>query len=571
MNSVGRWVLVFSVLGSLAFTQTRASGHKKYPIGGSAPNGARLKVAGDLDARLAKWRRTPMPFHGEKLSLRDRTMVEKLVLACQYLDAVFWRQSDPDGLTLYSQLQGSKVPRDQKILRLLKINGSRWDLLDGNQPFVGDDPMPPGRALYPAGVTHEQIDQYVKEHPEAKGAMYDEHTVIRKQGSDFEAIPYHVMYRSYLDGAAKALREAAALSSDKAFAVFLRKRADALLNDNYYDSDIAWLDLENPKFDIIFAPYETYLDGVLGVRTSYGAAVLIRNDAESKRLSLYEKYVADMQDALPLAAEEDKPSKKGQRLPMEVMDSPYRSGDLGHGYAAVADNLPNDARIHAEKGTKKIFFKNFMDARVNDVILPMAKLVMDPEQAKKVTGEAYLATTLAHEIAHGLGPAFARVNGKQVDIREAIGPRFSGLEEAKADIVGLMCLQWLIDQGHVSKDMAAGYYIAHVADLFRSMRFGAGEAHSTGETMEFNFLSEQGAIRHDASGRYSVDLGKMPAAVAALGKELLEIEATGDQARSDKWFAKYGTFPAELTKALESAKNVPVDLDPVFSFPTKVR
>jgi hypothetical protein len=565
MKGVVGWGLLAVGFVAIGLAQTRSVSHKKYPIGGSAPSGARLKVAGDLDARLAKWRRTPMPFHAEKLSAREREMVEKLVVACKYLDDIYWRQSDPDGQVLYSQLQGSANPRDQKILRLLKVNGSRWDLLDQNQPFVGDDPAPPGRTLYPAGLTREQIEKYVKDHPDAKGELYDERTVIRKQGEELQGLPYHMVFRSTLDQAARALREAAELSADKAFSEYLRKRADALLNDNYYDSDIAWLELQNPKFDLIFAPYETYLDSLLGVKTSYGAAVLIRNDAESKRLSLYEKYVPEMQVALPLPAE-DKPSKQGQRLPMEVVDSPFRSGDLGHGYQAVADNLPNDARIQAEKGTKKIFFKNFMDARVNSVILPMAKLVMDPEQAKQVNEEAYLATTLAHEISHGLGPAYARVNGKQVDIREAIGAKYSGLEEAKADVVGMLCLQWLMDQGHEPKENAASEYISYVADLFRSVRFGAGEAHSTGETMEFNYLNEQGALHRSDSGRYSVDLGKMPGAIASLAKELLEIEATGDRERAEKWFAKYSTVAPELTKALDSAKNVPVDIDPVFTF-----
>jgi hypothetical protein len=566
MNLALRWAVVFLCLVSLASAQKP----KKYPIGGSAPNGARLKVAGDLDASLAKWRRTPMPFNRANLSPRDVQMVDKLVLACQYLDDIYWRQSDPDGLTLLKQLEGSANPRDQKILRLLRINGSRWDLLDNNQPFVGDDPMPPGHALYPFGVTREQIEQYGKAHPETNGDLYNEHTVVRKQGSDFQAIPYHVVYRSFLEPAAKALREAAALSRDKAFADYLRKRADALLNDDYYPSDVAWLDLENPKFDLIFAPYETYLDGLLGVRTSYGAALLIRNEPESKRLSLYEKYVSEMQQALPLPAA-DKPSKQGQRLPMEVVDAPFRSGDLGHGYQAVADNLPNDARINADKGTKKIFFKNFMDARVNYIVAPTAKLVMDPQQATKVTGEGYLATTLMHEIAHGLGPAFAHVNGKQVDIREAIGSSFSGVEEAKADTVGMLCLQWLIDKGYVPQAKAPEYSISYVADLFRSMRFGAGEAHSTAETMEFNYLAEQGAIRREDSGRYAVDMAKIPSTIAALAKELLEIEASGDRVRAESWFARYEKVSPELTKALESAKNVPVDIDPVFTFPTKVQ
>ncbi len=210
-------------------------------------------------------------------------------------------------------------------------------------------------------------------------------------------------YKPWLTAAATNLKEAAALSPDKAFANFLRLRAEALLADDYYKSDLAWLDLENPKFDIIFAPYETYLDDVLGVKASYGAAVMIRNDPESAKLAMFMEHVPEIQEALPLPPE-DKPSMKGHSTPMEVMDTPFRAGDLRHGYQAVADNLPNDARIHQEKGTKKIFFKNFMDARVNYVVLPIGKLLMREDQANLASMNGYMAAVLMHEICHGLGP-----------------------------------------------------------------------------------------------------------------------------------------------------------------------
>jgi hypothetical protein len=258
----------------------------------------------------------------------------------------------------------------------------------------------------------------------------------------FATIPYHTAYRSFLEPAAKVLRDAADLSDDKAFAWFLRARADALLSDNYYLSDLAWVDLKDPKFDIIFAPYEVYNDDLLGVKATYGGAVLIRNEAESRKLAMYQQHIADLQEALPLAAE-DKPSKRGHLSPMEVMDAPFRAGDLNHGYQAVADNLPNDPRIHQEKGSKKIFFKNFMDARVTYIVLPIAKKLMRAVQANYATPEGYMGDTLLHEISHELGPTFARVGGKQVDIREAIGPQYSALEEAKADVVGLFAGKWL--------------------------------------------------------------------------------------------------------------------------------
>jgi hypothetical protein len=494
-------------------------------------------------------------------------MIEKLVEASRYLDDVFWRQSDPEGLRLY------RSASDPALKRLLMINGCRWDLLNENRPFVGGQPMPPGHALYPEGLTREQIEQYVMRHPEDKAQIYDPYTLVERRGDRLAGIPYHHAYQEFVEPMSRLLREAAGLSDDAAFARFLRLRADALLTDDYYASDIAWLELENPKFDVIFAPYETYLDDLLGVKTSYGAAVLIRNDEESRKLAVFQKYVPEIQDALPLAPE-DRPSKKGHATPMEVMDSPYRAGDLRHGYQAVADNLPNDPRIHQEQGSKKIFFKNFMDARVEYIILPLARRLMRPDQAGKASGEGYLVGTLLHEIAHGLGPAFARQGGKQVDIREAIGATYSALEEAKADAVGMFGVKWLADRGALPNERMEEYYVSYVADIFRTLRFGTGEAHARAELMECNYLLEHQALVAGAQGvdgRYAIDYGRIPGVLAALSKELLEIEATGDRARAEAWFARYGSMPPALARALENARDVPVDIDPIFSFADNLR
>jgi hypothetical protein len=442
------------------------------------------------------------------------------------------------------------------------INGSRYSLLDENKPFVDAPPMPPGRNLYPPDLTKAQIES----HPDRKKAIYDPFTVVRRNGAKLETTPYHVAYARYLQPASRLLREASALTSDAKFAKYLRLRADALLNDNYYESDLAWLDMAKPKIDLIFAPMETYLDDLLGVKTSYGAAVLVRNEAESAKLDLYEKYVPEIQDALPLAPE-DRPSKRGHLSPMEVMDAPFRTGDLLHGYQAVADNLPNDPRIHEKAGTKKIFFKNFMDARVNVIILPLARQVMDPKQAAQASAEGYLAAVVLHEICHGLGPVYARQNGKQIDIREAIGHIYSALEESKADVVGMYGLKWLVDHKALPASRLEEYYTSYVAGIFRTVRFGVAEAHGRGEMMEFNFLTEKGAIDRTSGGLYRVRFEKMPAAIADLAKELLQIEATGDAARAERWFARYDKMPAELHTALNAVKNVPVDIQPQYDWP----
>jgi hypothetical protein len=562
-------------VGLAAQAKKKVVVRKGGPIGfGRAADGpisSKMIVVSDLDARLAKYKPVRMPYDPNGLSVRERQMVVKLVEASQYLEDIYWRQSDPKALALYEQLEGSKSPRDENLRAFLFINGSRFDLLDGNKPFVGTESMPPGRGFYSSGLTREKIDDYVKAHPEQKDKIYSGYTVVRRNGDKLETVPYHVEYRQFVAPAAKLLKEAAALSDDKDFAEFLKMRANALLTDDYLKSDFKWLDLKNPKIDVVFAPYETYLDDLLGVKTSYGAAVMIRNDKESEQLALFQKYVPGIQDALPLAAE-DRPSKKGLETPMEVVDAPYRTGDFTHGYEAVADNLPNDPRVHEQKGSKKMFFKNFMDARVKYVILPVAKRLMREDQAPLVTGEGYLTGTIMHEISHGLGPAYARVNGKQVDIREAIGPTYSGLEEAKADVVGLYGLKWMVDHGYYSKERLDEVYASYVGGYFRTIRFGTAEAHGSAELMEFNYLSQQGAITRDlATGRYSVDFDRMASGINSLAKELLEIEATGDRDRAEKWMAKYNTVPPELQKSFAAMNDIPVDITPVFSWPVKVR
>jgi hypothetical protein len=531
---------------------------------------AMLKTAKpDVARRLAQFKQVRMPYDPAPLAANERQMIDQLVAASRALESMYWRQSDPVALALYKALASDTTPLGRDVRHYLWINGSRWDLVRDNEPFVGGDRMPPGHFLYPPDLTRAAVDAYVAAHATARAAIFNPFTVVRRSGADLASRPYHEEFAPFVKTATDALRKAAGLSPDPEFAKFLRLRADALLSDDYYASDVAWVELKNPKVDVIFAPYETYLDDLLGVKTSYGAAVLIRNEVESKNLDLYQRWVPDIQDALPLAAE-DRPSVRGHVTPMEVMDAPFRAGDLRHGYQAVADNLPNDPRIHKEKGTKKIFFKNFMDARVREVILPLALRMMDPAQARQASAEGYMASTVLHEICHGLGPAFARRGGRPADIREAMAGSFSGLEEAKADVVGMFALKWLIDRGVLKKERLEEYYTSYVAGIFRTVRFGTGEAHGRAEMMEFNYLSAQSAIV-TSGGRYKVDFAVMPAAIERLAKELLEQEATGDRGRAEAWFQRYGTMPAALKQALDAARDVPIDVDPVVAFDEAVQ
>jgi hypothetical protein len=545
--------------------------HSKNQSPSTEPRSAHLSIVPGLKQRLARFRQVKMPFRTAGLTPREQQMVLKLVDASRYLDDICWRQVDPEGLELYQSLEGSTNPRDIELRRYLWINGSRFDLAAENQPFVGSEPMSPGAGFYPRGLTRQQIEDYVKGHPEKRAEIYSPTTIVRWHGKDLEGIPYHIAYRALLEPAAKDLRAAADLSSDAAFAGYLRLRAQALLDDDYFKSDIAWLELKNPEIDLIFAPYESYSDNLLGVKTTYGAAVLIRDDAQSRRTEQFQKYVAQIQDALPVPAR-GRPSLRNLQTPMEVVNSPFRAGDLAHGYQAVADNLPNDPRVHEQKGTKKIFFANFMDARVNAIVIPLALYMMPERQAHEVTPEGYLLGTIMHEISHGLGPGFSHnESGDKIDIRQAIGPIFNGLEEAKADVVGMFALKWLVDHAVIPKQKLDECYASYVADIFRSVRFGIGEAHGQGEMMEFNYLLEHGAIERQPSGRYALHYEVMPTQMDSLARELLEMEANGDRTRAEAWFKKYDVIPPELQDSLRRAADVPIDIDPLFAFPREVK
>ena len=531
---------------------------------------------------MARWKPVAMPYVRTGLTARQQQMIAKLADACHLMDALYWHQSDLGGWAVYH------VTANPVMEQLFAINGSRWDLADRNSPILGEEPLVPGHELYPFGLTRAAIEQYAAAHPESKAALYNPWTVVRSAPLDLApalsqpvvsgtpqklfTVPYHEAYAQLLKPMAADLKAAAKLSDDPAFAHYLNLRAEALLTDDYYASDVAWLDLKNPKIDLIFAPYETYLDGVLGVKTSYGGAILIRNEAESRKLDMYRKQEAAMQQALPVPADSGaRPSMQGFATPMEVVDAPLRAGDLHYGYQAVADNLPNDPRIHAEKGSKKIFFKNFMDARVSNVILPIAGKMLTAEQIKDVSGEGYLTGVILHEISHGLGPSYAQIDGKQVAINEAIGPAYSGLEEAKADVTGIFLAKWLVDQKLLPTAELNGIYASYVAGIFRTLRFGTAEAHGRAELMEFNVLLEQKAIAQGADGRFAIDYAAMPTAIAALDERLLLFETKGDRVGVEAWFAKYDVMPQSLARALESAREVPIDITPEFALGSEAR
>lgn len=570
--------LLLGLLAAPCSAQRHVPSPKKFPVGGSAPSGSQLKISAGLGSRIARWRSVEMPFRTQGLTPREIKMINKLVDASREIESIYWRQSDPYALTLQAQLKASHAMRDQQILRYLFLNGGQYDLLDENRSFISNEPAPPGRGFYPVHSTRQTVEAFANSHPGSRSELYSPYTLVGAMGSELVGLPYHSAFRTQLMEAAKDLREAATLSEDAEFATFLRARAEALLSDDYDKSDLLWLNLKTPKVDVIFAPYLTYLDQLLGVKTSFGAAILIRNEEESRKLEVFQQYIPQLQQSLPLDAQ-DKPSKQGQPSPMEVADSPFRTGDFLHGYQSVAASPANRPGSSAEKGTKKIFFKNFMDARVQHVILPLAHKMMNPSQSSAPTANGYLTVVIMHEISHGLGPTTARVDGKQVSIRESLGPIYSATEEAKADVTGMYGLRWLIEQRVLTPEREQEFEASYLAGILRSVRFGAAEAHSRAQLMEFNYLFEKGAIVAHAGTLslgtarvvFAINYAAFPSAIESLTRELLEVEATGDRVRAERWFARYGSMSTALQTSLESTTDIPVDIFPSFSWRVSVQ
>jgi hypothetical protein len=564
---------------------------RQFPIGGSAPSGVRLKTPADLASRIARWPTVEMPFRSRGLTPRQIKMIGKLVEAARLIDSIYWRQSDPYALTLAAQLKGSRAPRDRQILRYLSINGGQYDLLDGNRSFINGQPAPAGRGFYPDGAnpgadsglnsdaTRQSIEAYAQAHPESRAELYSPYTLVRPMGADLVGLPYRSAFRAQLQEAAQELREAAALSDDAPFAGFLAARASALVSDDYQASDLLWLALNQPEIDLILAPCLPELDPLFGVKTSFGAAILIRDDVrnaeESRKLALFQPTIAQIQQSLPLDAF-DKPNRPPSTL--EVVDSPFRAGALLHGYQRLAVTLPSttlssDPQLRAARGSRKIFFKDVIDARFQHVILPLAHKLMDSSQSRLLTASGYLTTVVMQEIGRGLGPDTARVGGVHgLSIPESLGPIFPALDQAKADAAGMYAAAWLIEHNLLPTERQPELYACYLAGLLRALL--PNPAQAPAQLMEFNYLIEQGAIvpragtlsHGTAPVVFAIDFARMPAALGALNRQLLEIEASGDRPRAAQWFARYATPPPALQSALQSGRNLGVDIFPSFSW-----
>jgi len=524
--------------------------------------------ASPVAAKISQFAPTDLTAETSHLSENDRQALDKLIEAAKLLDPLFVRQVWSGNEALRKKLEADTSPEGRERLHYFMINKGPWSRNEKNEPFIDGVPheKPAQAGFYPDDMTKDEFNAWVSGLSEQdKKRATGFFTVIRR-GPDgkLKIVPYQEEYREFLEPAAKLLREAAGLTTNETLKNFLTKRADAFMSDDYYASDVAWMDLDSP-IEVTIGPYETYEDELFGYKAAFEAFITLRDEAQSSKLVKFSGYLQELEDNLPIDPRYRNP-KLGAASPIRVVDNVFCSGDGNRGVQTAAYNLPNDEQVVKEKGSKRVMLKNVQEAKFKQVLVPLSKVVMDPSQQSQIAFDSFFTHILAHELMHGLGPHNIKVGGRDTNVRKELKELYSAIEEAKADITGLWALQYLIDKGSVDRAMERDLYTTYLASSFRAVRFGITEAHGKGQAIQFNYLLDKGAIKVDeAAGTYSIDTSKVKDAVRKLTRHILTIEAEGSYEKAKAMLDKYGLIRPAMQKALDKLSGIPVDIEPNFA------
>lgn len=513
---------------------------------------------GDVAARLAQYATVPLTVDLSRFSPADRAVLAALVEAAGQMDTLFWEQAYGRYDSLLSAV------RDPELRRYVEINYGPWDRLKGDEPLLpGVGPKPPGANFYPADLTKSEFDSVIRARPEAADSFRSLYTLIRRRPNrTLYAVPYHKAFPERLLLAAAALRVAAGTTRDPELARYLYARAEALRNDDYRASDIAWLDMQQNTIDVVIGPIETYEDQLFGYKAAYEAYVLIKDQAWSERLSRYAELLPGLQRDLPVppAYKRERPGTDSE---LNAYDVIYYAGQANAGPKGIAINLPNDESIQLQKGTRRLQLKNAMQAKFDQILVPIADRLIAPEQRPYVSFDAFFTNTMFHEVAHGLGIK-QTINGRGT-VREALKEHASAMEEGKADVLGLFMVMRLREQGVLTEGDVRENYVTFLASIFRSVRFGASSAHGKANMVRFNVFEELGAFSRDsASGTYRVNFDRMPEAVRELSRRLLVLQGDGDYEGAGRLLAEQGVIGPTAQADLDRLATAGIPVDIVF-------
>lgn len=525
----------------------------------SETNGATTETSAsdELQRKLDAYTTVRLTSDLSHLSENEKKMIPLLIEASDIMNGLFWYEAYGKSDSLLAALD------NETAKKYVQINYGPWDRLNNNEPFIpGVGPKPDGANFYPTDMTKEEFEQ--ANLPD-KASQY---TLLRRDAEGkLITVPYHVEFKEQVQRVSDLLKQAAALAEDAGLKKYLTLRAEAMLNDNYQPSDLAWMDMKTNKLDIVIGPIETYEDKLFGYKAAHEAYVLVKDMEWSDRLSKYAAFLPELQRGLPVAAQY-KTESPGTDSDLNAYDVVYYAGDSNAGSKTIAINLPNDEEVQLKKGTRRLQLKNAMQAKFDKIMEPIADELIADDQQQYVTFDAFFANTMFHEVAHGLG--IKNTINKKGTVREALKEHASALEEGKADILGLYMITQLHEKGEVEGDLKE-YYTTFLAGIFRSVRFGAASAHGKANMVRFNFFKDNGAFERDEeTGKYSVNYDKMREAMNKLSEKILTLQGNGDYAGVGTLLNEQGQISPQLQADLDrlAKANIPVDI--VFEQGTEV-
>lgn len=519
----------------------------------------------DLAAQKAKIATIDMKPDISFLTDEERRVVNLLIQASDVMSDIYRKQRDGNWQATRAKIAGEG---DALKLEMYDRYFGPWDPLAEERAFWGSGKMPDGAGFYPADLTREAFDDYLAKNPGEKTALTSPYTIVVRDGAKLKAIPYSVAFRPELTKAAALLNQAAAITTNPSLKKFLSLRAKAFLTDDYFESELAWMDLKDTPIEVAIGPYEVYTDKLHGQKTAFESFVTLKDPQESAALDKYKRYLRDMEANLPVD-DKLKNFQRGFESPIAVAEQIRGGGDNVPGIQTVAFNLPNDERVREAKGAKKVILSNVLGAKYERILAPMAPLVLVPDQAKLVVKKYMQLETLFHELSHSLGPGTITLNGQKTTVSAALKDQASGLEEAKADVMGAWNILFMMRKGELPEAEKSQLFATYLAGTFRAMRFGIAEAHGQGAAMQYGYLKAKGAFAWDAkAGRYRIDDAKFEAGLRDLLREMIVLQHNGDYAGVKAFMAKWAVLDDNAKAVIASMNAIPVDIRPVY--PNKV-
>ena len=523
------------------------------PNAGSSKSTADSATAADIGmkTKLNEFAVVKLTTDLSKLTDREKQMIPIFIDIADIMDDIYWQQTLGDKQTFLD-----KIP-DPDAKRFAEINYGPWDRLGDNKPFLpGFGEKPKGANYYPKDMTKAEFEKW---NNADKTSQYT--LVQRMPDKSLRTIWYHEAYKDKIEKAASLLEKVAARADDEGLKKYLQLRAKALRTDDYFESDMAWMDMKTNTIDFVVGPIENYEDELYGYKAAHEAAILIKDKDWSRRLSKYSAMLPELQKQLPVDPRY-KQEKPGSNSDLNAYDIIYYAGQSNAGGKTIAINLPNDEKVQLKKGSRRLQLKNAMRAKFDNILLPISKVLTDPVEQKNITFDAFFSNVMFHEVAHGLGIKNT-INGKG-PVREALKEKFSAFEEAKADILGLYMVSWLIAKGELKNVSLADCYVTYMAGIIRSVRFGAADAHGKSNMMCFNYFEDNGAFTRNTDGTYHVDIEKTKKAVVGWSAMVLKFEGDGDYEGASKYMETNGVIRPQLQKDIARLKSAKIPLDIIF-------